>query len=110
MAGDPINTTWDMHGTLVQFDASGVAAVRLAVDGTPDAIAAGGLRHTRVGRWNLTLDHPVDVALWRDAHGKYHGAIQDGEGPIPPPLRAITGDWLRLAVPPPLASGKASDL
>ena len=110
VAGDPITAAWNIHGRRVEFDAIGVAAARLAADGTPESLAAGGLKHARVGPWNLTLDHPVDVALWRDAQGRYHGAIQDSEGPIPPALRAITADWLRLTVPPPLPSTEAGDL
>jgi hypothetical protein len=109
VAGDPIAATWDIHGRHVEFAAIGVAAVRLAADGTPEALAAGGLKRANVGRWTLALERPVDVALWRDAQGKYHGAIQDGDGPIPPALLAITTDWLRLAVPPPLPPGGGVD-
>jgi hypothetical protein len=109
VAGDPIRKTWDQHGHRIELDALGVAAVRLAADGAPEALAAGGLKRAKVGRWTLALEHPVDLALWRDAQGKYHGAIQDGEGPIPPALLAITTDWLRLAVPPPLPPGSGVD-
>ena len=49
------------------------------------------------------LERPVDLALWRRADGQYVGVLQDWSGSIPPPLRALTPHWSRLAVPTPLS-------
>lgn len=102
VAGDPIRTTLEFRGHRVEIEAAGVAAVRLAGDGSLEALAAGGLRRFQAGSLRLTLDQPVDIALWRNREGKMQGVIQDWTGPIPAPLAAVTSDWLRLAVPPPL--------
>jgi hypothetical protein len=78
--------------------------VRLAEDGSLISMAACGLKHFRAGRVEITLDKPIDIALWRDAEGNMHGVLQDWPDPIPAPLLALNPDWLRLSVPPPLPS------
>ena len=61
--------------------------------------AAGGLREFTAGDFHLVLPVPVDLALWRDADGRYHGVVQGHEGLLPEALQAITRDWIRLAWP-----------
>ena len=102
-AGDPIRTTLDMDGRKIRVEGVGVIAVRLARDGHLDALAGGGLKLFEAGPFRLALERPVDLALWRRADGQYEGVLQDWSGSIPPPLRALTPHWSRLAVPTPLS-------
>ncbi len=102
-AGDPIQTTFSLNGHKVTVDCIGVAAVRLDPQGKLEALAAGGLRHMQVeNTFELTLEQPADIALWRDPHGVWHGALQGYSGPIPAQLTRLSDDWLRLNVPEPL--------
>lgn len=101
-AGDPILTTLDIDGHTVAFDAVGVAAVRLAPDGSVNAMAAGNLKRFERGSMKIELQEPCDIALWRDASGNYHGALQGLQGAIPPVLISLTADWVRLDAPTPL--------
>jgi hypothetical protein len=101
--GDPIQSTIKTHGHDVVFDAVGIAAVRLGKGGRLDAMAAGGLKSFRGGGTSIELGQRIDVAVWRDDQGQMHGVLQDWTGPVPASLSAITGHWLRLAVPKPLA-------
>ncbi|MBM4042352.1 MAG: hypothetical protein FJ290_27995, partial [Planctomycetes bacterium] len=101
VSGDPIQETSEVGGHKVFVDAIGVVAIRLAADGSLEALAAGGLRRIEAGAFKLELGSPADLALWRDASGKWHGVLQDFPGPIPPALSALTNDWLRLSAPPP---------
>jgi len=100
--GDPIRKTIKVNGYEVTFDAVGVAAVRLSRDGKLEAMAAGGLKHFKSGPVEIRLEQPADVALRQDAKGAMQGILQDHQGPIPPALKKITTNWLRLAVPVPL--------
>jgi hypothetical protein len=108
--GDPIQKTIKVaprHGSGqdghdVAFDAVGVAAVRLDKGGKLEALAAGALKSFRGGGVSLDLPQRIDLALWRDAEGKWHGVLQDWTGPVPAALLAFTRDWLRLRVPRPL--------
>ncbi len=100
--GDPIQKTIKINDNEVAFDAVGVAAARLDHDGKLEALAAGALKSFRGGGLVIDLPERVDVALWRDAKGRWHGVLQDWAGPVPVALAAITNDWLRLAVPTPL--------
>lgn len=104
VTGDPIQATFEVKGRKVTVDAVGVAAVRLADDGTLEALAAGGLRQFEAGATKITLDPPADLALWREADGKTRGVLQDYPGPVPAALTTITSNWLRLEVPKPLAN------
>jgi hypothetical protein len=94
VTGDPIRTTLAVGKREATFDCLGVAAVRLAEDGSLDAMAAGGLKHLRAGHVEITLDKPIDVALWRDAQGNLHGVLQDWPDPD-----SATGAHPRLAPP-----------
>jgi hypothetical protein len=102
VAGLPIRTEISIRGTTVKVDAEGIAAVRLDKDGKLEAMAAGGLKSFRAGAFTIDLAERADIALWRDAAGKWHGVLQGCAGRVPPPpLAALSDDWLRLAVPPP---------
>lgn len=99
--GDPIEAAVEVAGVPVEVLAEGLFAARVDGDGQVEALAAGGLRRARGGGLDLELDEPLDLALWRDVDGAWRGVVQGlGEGKIPAALRAITGDWLRLGVPP----------
>ena len=101
-AGDPIQKTLNVDGHDVAIDAVGVAAVRLDKDGKLEALAAGAMKSFRGGGSTIELPERVDVALWRDAKGQWHGVLQDFSGSVPAALLAFTHDWLRLSVPRPL--------
>jgi hypothetical protein len=105
-AGDPIEAAIAIKGRTVAVEAIGLAAVRLADDGSLEALAAGGLRRLEIGPLKIELEKPVDIAMWRDASGQMRGVLQDYAGEVPRPLAALTADWLRLAVPMPLAPAR----
>jgi len=100
-AGDPIQKTIQVNGQDVSFDAIGVAAVRLAKDGTLEAMAAGGLKQFTVGKTKIELPQRADVALWKDEKGVWHGVLQDYEGEVPKVLKELCKNWTRLRVPEP---------
>jgi len=107
-SGRPIQTTMTVRGRTVTVDALGIAAVRLDKDGSPEALAAGGLKAFRAGAFTVELAERADTALWRDEKGAWHGVLQGHAGPVPPPLQALTQDWLRLDVPPPAPNPPAA--
>jgi len=100
--GEPIKQTLTVRKQAVTFDALGLAAVRLNPAGDLEALAAGGLKSFAAGKVRIELAEPADVALWRDEKGSWRGVLQGHEGPVPEALLALTKDWLRLDVPPPL--------
>ena len=102
MCGDPIRETLAIDGHQVAVDALGIVAVRLDAKGQVEAFAAGGLQSVNAPGLSIALAERADVALWRDATGAWHGALQGVDGPVPAALTARTKDWLRLAVPTPL--------
>ena len=97
--GDPIQQTIQVNGHEVIFDAVGIAAVRLANNGTLEAMAAGGLKHFKVGSVDITLNPPADLAIWKDANGTMQGVLQNYIGTVPSALMAIHTNWQRVAVP-----------
>ena len=100
--GDPIDEVVPVGGVDLQAEAEGLFAARASGDGLVEALAAGGLRRVCGGGLDVTLDEPVDVALWRDEQGEWRGVVQGlRDGDVPAALRAITGEWQRLSVPPP---------
>lgn len=101
LLGDPIQRTIQVSGQDVRFDAVGVAAARLDQNGKLEALACGALKSFRGGGVTIELPERIDLALWRDDKGKWHGVLQDYAGPVPKDLAALTGDWKRLAVPVP---------
>ena len=103
--GDPIRKTIKVQGRDVSFDTVGVAAVRLDKNGKLEALAAGGLRTFKAGDMTIELTTPADVALWKDARGKWRGVLQGYEGEVPEALATITKNWQRLKIPQPLPPG-----
>ncbi len=99
--GDPIRKTVKVGGQEVSFDAVGVAAARLDKDGRLESLAGGALKSFRGGGVTIKLPERIDLALWRDAKGRWHGVLQDYAGPVPKDLAALTDDWKRLTVPIP---------
>lgn len=97
--GDPIRKTIQVGGANIRFDAVGVAAARLDGKGRLEALAAGALKSFQGGGVSIELPQPIDVAMWRDRRGGWHGVLQGSSGPVPAALAAITADWVRLAVP-----------
>jgi hypothetical protein len=98
--GDPIQATIEVEGHPVEFDAVGMAAVRLDTQGRVDALAAGGLKRFHGGGLEIALDERRDMALWRDEGGAWQGAIR-GTADVPKALAAITPNWQRVYVPAP---------
>lgn len=105
VAGDPINKRFEVAGHEVTVDAIGVAAVRLAADGSLEAIAAGGLKSLAVGELAFELPERIDIALWKDEKGVWKGVLQDYEGPVPEALHSMCREWLRVDVPAELKEG-----
>ena len=101
-AGDPIQRTIHVAGRPVAVDAVGVVAVRMDRRGRVEALAAGGLKSLSADGLKIELPDRVDLALWRDALGRFHGVLQGWPGAVPAPLQQLTHDWLRLSVPVPL--------
>lgn len=112
-AGDGIDETFfvDCRGGLAQVSAgaTGVFGIRLGPNGDLRALAASELRYVRIEmietfgeptpKLHLELHPPVDLALWQDAHGKWHGVIQ-GDSEIPQELLPWTRDWVRMDLIP----------
>ncbi len=98
--GDPIRKTIRVNGRSVTFDAVGVAAVRFSKDGNLEAMAVGGLRHFKTDSLTISLEQPVDVAVWVAEDGVLQGVLQDHRGPVPAALASLTSNWLRLEIPP----------
>jgi hypothetical protein len=101
-SGDPIQRTINVWGHPVTVDAVGLFAIRMEKQGPVEALAAGGLSNLSVGDLTIELPARVDLALWRDDRGRFHGVLQDWPGPVPTSLLKLTDDWLRLSVPVPL--------
>lgn len=101
-SGDSIQRTISIDGHDLVVDAEGLVAVRLNRQGGIETLAAGGMKSLTAGDLRIDLAERVDVALWRDSQGRFHGVLQDCAGPVPEPLAKLTGDWLRLAVPVPI--------
>jgi len=101
-AGDPIQRTIQVRGRPVAVDALGMVAIRMDKRGRIEALAAGGLKSLSADKFKIELPERVDLALWRDGHGRFHGVLQDWSGTVPAPLRKLSQDWLRLSAPDPL--------
>jgi hypothetical protein len=102
--GDPLRETIRLRGRDVVFDAVGLAAVRLDKKGKLEAMAFGGLKSFKGGDLAIELTTRVDLALWKNARGKWRGVLQGCAGPLPEALRRITRNWTRLTVVKPLES------
>jgi hypothetical protein len=101
-AGDRIQRTINLGSHAVNVDAVGLAAIRLDKRGDVEALAAGGLKSLRTDRLKIELPERIDLALWRDRRGRFHGVLQGWSGAVPTQLLKLTQDWLRLSLPTPL--------
>jgi hypothetical protein len=104
LAGDAIEVNQAVNGHTITAKATGVLAVRLDQSGQLEALAAGGLSRFHGGGLNFAPDPPLDLALRRDADGRWQGVVQDCAGPVPPTLLQFTTAWQRRLTPLPLAS------
>ena len=103
-AGDVIETNLVIRQWTVAAKATGLLAVRLDPQGKLEGLAAGGLKYLRTEATVISLDTPIDLALWREPSGQVRGVLQDWVGPIPPSLANLTTNWLRLALPQKLSA------
>jgi hypothetical protein len=101
VSGDPIVAEMKIRNQTVSIDAAGVAAIRLNDRGRLEALAAGGLRHFKLGNFEISLKEPADFALWADGEGEWQGVLQNAGGPIPEQLLKITKRWTRIRIPTP---------
>lgn len=101
VSGDSIVTDMKIRNQTASIDAKGVAAVRVNERGQLDALAAGGLRYFKLGNFEISLNEPADLALWRDRKGEWQGVLQGTAGSIAEQLLRITKRWTRLRVPTP---------
>jgi uncharacterized protein (TIGR02145 family) len=97
-AGDPIRTIRKIGGKEVEFDAVGIAAIRLDKQGAVEALAAGELKYVRCGAFELNLPQRLNVALWKNEKGHWEGVVQGGQ--VPAELLKLTNDWTLLQTPP----------
>jgi hypothetical protein len=97
--GDPIRRTIKVNGQRVEFDAVGIAAVRLDKKGKVEALAGGGLKLFVTDDLRIELSGRTDLALWRDKKGEWHGVLHGFKGPVPDELTRITTDWIQMSVP-----------
>jgi len=99
ISGDTILKEFEIGGNKVSFDAIGIAAVRLDLNGNPEAIAAGSLKSFRCGNIEINLNERLDLALWIDQNGQWRGVIQGLQGTVPQELLKITRNWKRIGLP-----------
>ncbi|HEX5433606.1 MAG TPA: hypothetical protein VFY05_05170 [Candidatus Angelobacter sp.] len=96
----------------VTMHATGIFGIRLSNSGRVDALAASDLRFVDVRKaltfrrstgpeFQLSFDHPIDLAIWRDPDGQWRGVVQNVRV-IPASLLHLTKNWIRLALPPPM--------
>lgn len=97
--GDHIAGEFDLEEHKVVVDAVGLVAVRLNEAGHVQALAAGGLKRFGCGDFEIKLDERLDLALWRDQHGRMRGVIQGLAIKVPEALTRLTNDWQRLVAP-----------
>jgi hypothetical protein len=93
-AGDAIEETFYCGATKVSVRATGVFAIRLE-KGELHSLAASDLRSLEAGGLHWQLAAPLDVALWKDEQGRFHGVLQ-GQPSVPAELQKLTADWMRL--------------
>jgi hypothetical protein len=100
-SGDRICKTIMINGYAVEFDAIGIAAVRLDDEGNLIAMAVGSLKKFKCQKVEITLptDSDIDIAIYKDEQGIYQGVIQGHTGGVPESLMAITSNWQKLELP-----------
>lgn len=102
VSGDPIRKDTLINDHPLSVDAIGVVGICLDDAGNLEALAASDLRFFKGGGLTITLDDPMDIALWKDQEGKWAGVIQaEKKGEVPDELIKITDqwDWLKLPIP-----------
>ncbi len=106
-AGDPIRETINVNGVPVSVAAEGVFAARIDDNKKLEAFAAAALSKLKTPTFELNLDTPADIALWRDSNKFWHGVLQgvDKEN-IPEKLKKLTEDWQFLSIPEPFIPSK----
>ena len=97
--GDPIEKSLIVNGHTVKFDAVGLAAVRFNEKGEVEALAGGGLKLFLTENFRIKLSRRIDMALWRDLKGEWHGVLHGFDGAVPDELTRITTDWIKVNVP-----------
>lgn len=97
--GDPIIKRIDIEGIQVDIDAIGIAAVKVSRNGELEALACGGMKSIKVGKFNIDLPERLDIALIKRS-SKWKGIIHNSNGvKIPAPLLNITSDWTLVRSP-----------
>ena len=100
-AGDVIDETIRVKDIEFKVRAEGLFAVRVNDDGELEAFAAGALTRFEAPGFELRLDDPLDIALWRDGQ-QWRGIVQDTEEIIiPEQLKKVTENWTLLTIPEP---------
>lgn len=92
-SGDPIHQSIEITGHKVEVDAVGVAGIRLAKDGSLEALAAGGLKRFYGGGVEITLEQPLDLAVWKEGDGAFHGVVAGDPAKLPEALLKVIKDW-----------------
>lgn len=86
----------------ISVEANGVFAVRFDANGELTALAAADLKSFQVGEFGVKIssdsisDDPVDVALWRNTDGEWHGVFQRYRNDLPEALEQIVPNWRYL--------------
>ena len=102
LAGDVIEVSQPVNGHDITAKATGVLAMRFDRIGKLETLAAGGLSRFQGGGLDIVLDPPLDLAVWRDAAGRWRGVVQDCAGAVPPALLQLTTSWQRRVTPLPV--------
>ncbi len=103
--GDPIKKSIQVDGRNVNFDAIGVAAVRLDKSGKLEALACGGLKSFSVGTFKINLPERMDIALFKE-NDKWRGIVHGYKGEMPKALIRITKNWIHVRTPAPYSSNE----
>ena len=98
VAGDTIIKTIKVKEVDVSFDIIGVGGIRLAKDGSVEAIVGGGLKSFVCRDFSINLSERIDVILIKE-NGIWQGYVQGFNGKIPNELKKITNHWKRISLP-----------
>lgn len=93
--GDPMRQRFHCGRWPVEFEATGVFAIRLTSRGEIDRLAASELKSLTVNGTEYPIARPVDLAVWHDAAGVWQGVIQGSEQPSGP-IGAWVRHWQRI--------------
>ena len=98
VAGDTIIKKIKVKGLDVSFDIIGVGGIRLAKDGSIEAMVGGGLKSFVCGDFSIQLSERIDVVLIKE-NGIWQGYVQGLKDEIPNELKKITNRWKRIPLP-----------